>query len=214
MAKVYYLLFALFLLPCAAARADCKYAGKRAWSKQLLYLVADCENRITSPDKQRTLRINAEGSLFLSYASGKPFNPVDYKVEPPGMASWAPYSDAFFVNDGRGSGLASTFRFFRIKNTQAIEDDSIGQTAVSRFRKKSACPSSAADPNVYGFGWSPDGKQVFLLVQATVNDSCGKQGMFFSLVVSVSDGSVIEQLTEKQTEKNFRSLLFPALFTK
>jgi hypothetical protein len=49
-------------------------------------------------------------------------------------------------------------------------------------------------------------------VQATVNESCGPQGTFIVLVASVADGSVIEQLTEKQAKKRFRSLLFPELF--
>jgi hypothetical protein len=39
------------------------------------------------------------------------------QVEPPAMFSWSPGSDAFFINDGEGSGMASTFRLFRIKGS-------------------------------------------------------------------------------------------------
>jgi hypothetical protein len=210
-----YLFFAFLLLIGAAARAnDCKYAGKPAWSKELLNLVPDCETKIISPDGKMILRMRANGHLALSMTDRKSFKPVGYRVEPPAMASWAFNSSAFFINDGEGSGMSSTFRLFRIEKNHVIQDDSIGQTSVKLYRKKIGCPSSAVDPNVYGFGWSPDGKQVFLLVQATVNDSCGEQGTFLSLIVNVGDGSVMEQLTEKQTEQRFRSLLFPGLFTK
>jgi hypothetical protein len=215
MLRVTYLFFAfLFLIGTAARANDCKYAGKPAWSKQLINLMDECETRITSPDGRKVLRMNSNGDLALSMTRSKSFKPVGYRVEPPAMASWTPNSAAFFIDDGEGSGMSSTFRFFRIKNTHVIQDDSIGQTAVRIFRGKIGCPSSAADPNVYGFAWSPNGKQVFLLVQATVNESCGKQGTFIVLIVNVADGSVAEQLTEKQTEKRFRSLLFPALFAK
>jgi len=196
----------------AVARADCKDTGKPAWSKQLLELVADCETRILSPDGQKTLRLKGNGDLSLSPAKGGPFETVNYKVELPAMASWAPDSETFFLDDGEGSGMSSIFRFFRIHDGHVTRDDSFHQIAVRRFRKTIGCPSSAADPNVYGFGWSADGKTVFLLVQATVNESCGRQGAFIVLIARVTNGSVIEQLTEKQTKKRFRSLLFPELF--
>ena len=213
--KLTYLLLALLFSFGATANAqNCKYAGKPAWSKQLLFLVPDCETKITSPDGKKILRMNADGDLALSFTDGKSFNPVGYRVEPPAMASWAFNSSAFFINDGEGSGLSSTFRLFRIKNTHIIQDDSIGQTAVKLYRKKIGCRPFAADPNVYGFGWSPDGKQVFLFVQATVNESCGNAESFIVLIVNVAEGSVIEQLTKKQTEQRFRSLLFPELFAK
>jgi hypothetical protein len=210
----YFLLVLIFAFGTVAYAENCTYAGTHAWSNQLLNLVPGCETRTTSPDGQKILRMNARGRLLLSLPEGKPFEPVGYKVEPPAMASWAPDSTAFFINDGEGSGMSSKFRLFKINARHVILDDSIGKTAVRLFRQNIGCPSSTANPNVYGFGWSSDGKQVFLLVQATVNDSCGEPGTFLSLIVNVGDGSIREQLTEKKTEQRFRSLLFPELFKK
>src|SRR5882724_4600539 len=212
MPKLIALLVALLISLATVARADCKDTGKPTWSEQLLELVADCETKIISPDGQKILLVRDRGDLSLSSVKTGPFETVNYNVEPPAMASWSPDSEAFFIDDGEGSGMASTFRLFRIHDAHVTQDDSFHQVAVRRFRRTIGCPSTAVDPNVYGFGWSADGKQVFLLVQATVNESCGPQGTFVVLVASVADGSVIEQLTEKQAKKRFRSLLFPELF--
>jgi|ERR1700724_3342644 len=212
MPKLIALLVALLVSLATVARADCEDTGKPAWSKQLLELDADCETRIISPDGRKILIMKSDGDLGLSDTKKRSFEPVSYRVEPPAMASWAPHSQAFFIDDGEGSGLSSTFRLFRIHDAHVTRDDSFHQAAVRRFRKTIGCPSTAADPNVYGFGWSSDGKQVFLLVQATVNEPCGEPASFIVLIASVADGSVIEQLTERQTKKRFRSLLFPELF--
>jgi hypothetical protein len=206
------LLLALLVSFATLARADCKDTGKPVWSKQVLDIVADCETRIISPDRRTILIMKSDGDLGISDARGKSLKAIGYRVEPPAMASWSPDSKAFFINDGEGSGMASTFRLFRIHRAHVTRDDSLHQVAVRRFRRTIVCPSTAVDPNVYGFGWSADGKQVFILVQATVDRSCGPQGTFIVLVASVTDGSVIEQLTEKQTKKRFGSLLFPELF--
>jgi len=50
------------------------------------------------------------------------------------MASWSPKSDAFFINDGEGSGMASTFRLFRVKSSESVEDTSIEKAAVALYR--------------------------------------------------------------------------------
>ena len=215
MPRVTHLVFVLLLSLGTVARSeDCEYAGKPAWSKQLRDLMADCETRITSPDGRKILLMKSDGDLALSFTNGESFEAVGYRVEPPAMASWAPNSAAFFIDDGEGSGMASAFQLFRVQDAHVTQDDSIHQTAVRRFREKIGCSSSAADPSVWGFGWSSDGKQVFLLVQATVNEPCGEQGTFIVLIVNLADGSVIEQLTEKQTKKRFRSLLPREFYAK
>lgn len=207
-------LLGLFLAFGMVAHAEDCVQSKNSYFKQLHDLRPDCETRITSPDGQKVLLMKADGDLEFSFTRGKSFKAVGYKVEPPAMASWAPNSKAFIVNDGEGSGMSSTFRLFRIDNAHLTQVDLVHQTAVSRFRKTIRCPASAVDPNVWGIGWSSDGNQVFLLVQATVNESCGGQDAFIGLIVSAADGSVIEQLTKKQTKKRFRSLLPDEFYAK
>jgi hypothetical protein len=207
-------LLGLFLAFGMVAHAEDCVQPENSYFKQLHDLTPDCETRITSPDGQKVLVMKPGGDLKISFTRGASFEPVGYRVEPPAMASWAPDSKAFIINDGEGSGMSSTFRLFRADSTHVTQIGSVHQSAVSRFRKAIPCPSSAADPNVWGIGWSSDGKQIFLLVQATVNESCGGQDAFIGLIVSVAEGSVIEQLTKKQTKQRFRSLLPDEFYAK
>jgi hypothetical protein len=127
------------------------------------------------------------------------------------MVSWSPRSDVFFVNDGEGSGMTSTFRLFRIKGSQVHEDKAVEKAAVSLYRRRSGCSRSALDPDVSGFGWGDGGKQIYLLVQATVHEPCDPYQLI-SLVVQTSDGKILETLSEKQTKERFGSLLPSSLF--
>jgi hypothetical protein len=207
------LLFVLLAAQMSSAQArGCNGSGAD-WNKYAHNLTADCPAKLTAPDGKKTLRVNSDGRFQLSFTRNGPSRAIGYSVEPPAMASWAPNSEAFFINDGEGSGMSSVFRLFRIKDGRAVRDDSIERIAVKRFRKVIGCATAATDPNVWGFGWSADGKQVFLLVQATVNGPCGKQGGFITLIVNLANVSVVEEPSEKQTEQRFRTLLFPELFS-
>jgi hypothetical protein len=97
------------------------------------------------------------------------------QLEPPAMISWSPRSDAFFVNEGEGSGLSSSFRLFRVKETHLSEDMEIEKKVIALFRRRVLCDFSAVEPNIWGFGWDTEGNEIYLLVQPTVNDSCGRQ---------------------------------------
>jgi hypothetical protein len=88
------------------------------------------------------------------------------------------------------------------------------KTAVSLFRERVHCNSSAADPNVWGFGWNAQGSEIYLLVQPTANDPCGRPDQFISLVVRSPDGKILETLSKKQTKAKFRSRLPSSLFGK
>jgi hypothetical protein len=131
------------------------------------------------------------------------------------MISWSPTSAAFFVNDGEGSGQSSVFRLFKIQTPARVTEDSqVAAEVTARFRRDRRCAANAANPNVWGFGWSTDGSRVYLLVQAGIHSPCGRPGGFVTMTVRVSDHSVVEQLSESATEKNqvFRSLLPDDLF--
>jgi len=128
------------------------------------------------------------------------------------MISWSPRSDVFFVNDGEGSGMTSTFRLFRIKGSQIYEDKSVEKAAVSLYRRRIGCSRSALDPDVWGFGWGDGGKQIYLLVQATVHEPCGPPYGFVSLIVQTTNGRILETLSEAQTKERFGSLLPSSLF--
>jgi hypothetical protein len=155
------------------------------------------------------LKFDSNGLMSIK---GKVIKLNGRRVEPPAMFSWSPQSDAFFINDGEGSGMSSTFRLFRIKGRRFYEDKSIERAAVSLYRRRTRCGSSAVNPNVYGFGWGNDGRRIYLLVQPTVDESCGRLDEFISLVIRTSDGKILETLSRDETRQRFSTVLPPSLF--
>ena len=202
-------LLVLFLscVGTSAAADNCAVSGSPAWSTEVHNIIAGCESRLASPDGSKVLLVKADGRLSLSYTHGTSFDATSFVVGPPAMVSWAPSSSVFFVNDGEGSGMASTFRLFRLVDSRVTEVNAIQRNAVKLYRDQMACPASAADPNVWGIGWSSTGKEVYLFVQATANMPCGKPSEFMGLVVNSADGSVIEQLATAKAKRRFRALL-------
>jgi hypothetical protein len=103
---------------------------------------------------------------------------------------------------------------FRVKGTDIYEDKAAARRAVSMYRRQTHCRSSSADPNVWGFGWSGSGENVYLLVQSTVHESCGTPDNFISLVVRAFDGKILERLSVRQTKVRFGTQLPSSLFGK
>ena len=189
-------------------RSGCTYSGARAWSDQTRYLVADCPLQLPSPSGAFSLRIGADGRLSVWSKSGKALKSTGVrKIEPPAMVTWSPASDAFVVDDGEGSGLSSKLVLFRIGKDGVASDLSVNRQAVSWFRSVTRCPRHAADPNVWGVGWSPRGEKLFIFIQPTVNEPCGDPSSYAGMVVKTSTGKVLKTLTMKQTKQSFGSLV-------
>jgi hypothetical protein len=216
MSKVVILLIMVLLATNSVVRAqNCSLSNTPAWSPVLRNVIGECDNRYPSPNQRFVMEIRADGALRLIIKShSRELKLPVRSVDPPAMISWSPRSNEFFINDGEGSGMSSSFRMFRLNSEGAIEDDSIEHTAVVVYRKLKRCSPSAANPNVWGFGWSSDGRQIFLLIQATVNQPCGRPDSFVSLIVNAVNGSVQDKLTAIQTKQRFKTLLPQELFSK
>lgn len=197
---------------CSTSFAQkCKSSGKHMWTAAVYYVDADCASEFPAPNKHLVIKFASNGRMSIA---GRTIHLRGGRVEAPAMFSWSPKSDMFFVNDGEGSGMSSTFRLFRIAGTQIYEDKALEKVAVSLYRRRAACNRSALDPDVYGFGWGEGGSKIYLLVQATVHEPCGSPSELISLVVQTSDGKILETLSEKQTKERFGSLLPSSLFTE
>jgi hypothetical protein len=190
---------------------DCKYSGTPAWNKSVRNVVADCAAEFPSPNNHLLLKFASDGMMSVAEMTIRLSRP---RIEPPAMVSWSPKSDAFFVNDGEGSGMSSTFRLFKVKGHEVYEDKALRAAAVSLYRRRTRCNTSALDPDVWGFGWGDGGSKLYLLVQATVHEPCGRADKFISMVVRTSDRKILETLTKAQTKERFGSLLPAALFRR
>lgn len=197
---------------CSASFAQkCKMSGTPTWTESVYYVDVDCVSEFPSPNHYLVLKFASDGRMSIA---GKTIHLRGPQIEPPAMVSWSPKSDAFFVNDGEGSGMSSTFRLFRVKGTEVYEDKAVEKAAVSLYRRRTRCSSSSIDPDVWGFGWGDGGSKLYLLVQATVHEPCGTPYSFISLVVRTSDGKILEALSAKQTKVRFGSQLPSSLFGK
>jgi hypothetical protein len=208
------LVFGSFLVLAWAAPAaaqGCGLSGAPAWNESVRYVLPGCAAEFPSPGKRLLLRFAPDRAMSVD---GVPVRLSGPRIEPPGMVSWSPRSDAFFVNDGEGSGMSSTFRLFRVKGAAASEDKAVAKAAVSLYRRRKHCISSSADPNVWGFGWGGGGSKIYLLVQSTVHEPCGSPDQFISLVVRAADGKVLETLSYAQTKARFGPELPSSLFGK
>ena len=198
-------------LPAAAVAQGCKYSGAPEWNESVRSVIADCAAEFLSPDKHLLLKFSADGGISIE---GKTVRLKRHRIEPPASVSWSPTSKAFFVNDGEGSGMSSTFRLFTVKGAKVLEDQTAEKAAVFFYRRRTHCSSSAADPSVYSFGWGDEGTKIYLLVQATVDEPCGPPYGFVSLVVQTTNGRILETLSEAQTKERFGSLLPSSLFAQ
>ncbi len=186
-------------------------SGTPAWNESVRNVVADCAAEFSSPNNRLLLKFASDGTMSVE---GMTLHLSGPQIEPPAMVSWSPRSDAFFVNDGEGSGLSSSFRLFRIKGTEVYEDKTVAKAVVSLFRRRTHFSSSSADPNVWGFGWGDGGNNIYLLVQSTVHEPCGSPDKFISLIVRASDGKILETLSNMRTKVRFGSQLPSSLFGK
>lgn len=206
----------ILVLMCAAFCSEafgqnCKDSGATAWNETIRYVTADCASESLSPNNRLLLKFAPNGRMSIL---GKTIHFRGPRVKAPAMVSWSPKSEVFFVNDGEGSGMTSTFRLFRVNGSHVYEDKAVEKAAVSLYRQRKGCKPTALDPDVWGFGWAADGSKIYLLVQATVHDPCGPPYHFISLVVRASDGKILQTLTEEQTKKRLGSLLPASFFSE
>jgi hypothetical protein len=202
-------------LSAGSVLQPCSTSGTQAWSKQLQQVLPDCDLVSTSPDRQLALRIDPRGRITATRRDGQKLDTTGLRIGPPAMLSWSPNSNAFFIDDGEGSGLASVFRLFRIVDSRVTEDSTIHRNVLQRFRTAMKCSQARHDQSVWGFGWSPDGNELFLFVQDGSHYPCGRlPGSSITCVVRVSDGALIQQLTETAAHRRFGALLPPETFHK
>jgi hypothetical protein len=112
----------VFVGLCAEAQfvmAACTASGEMwPWNRSIRSVCfndAIHKNIFLSPDQAKRIEVE-EGKGFTLIANGRtvPWPEYGKYVDFPIEFSWSPNSDAFFVNDGEGSGMNSVLHVFRL----------------------------------------------------------------------------------------------------
>ncbi len=206
------ILLVAFLAEAQLVMAACTGSGELwPWNRSLRSVCfndAIHKNVLLSPDKAKRIEVEEGKGYTLTVNGGTVAWPNYGKyVVLPIEFSWSPNSDAFFVNDGEGSGMNSVLHVFRLQDSGVAEAPDFNKLVVTAFRKAVGCPAAAADPTMRGIGWSKDGAQIFAFAQTTVNNSCGTQGDFRGVVLNLKTGSIERLYSEAETRRVFRDLL-------
>lgn len=194
------------------AMAPCTLSGKPwPWNRSLrsvCFTDAIHKNVFLSPDKAKRIEVE-EGKGYTLIVNGRtiPWPSYGRYVVLPIVFSWSRSSDAFFVNDGEGSGMKSVLHVFRLQDSGVAEVPEVEKLVAAAFRKDVGCPAAAADPDVRGIGWSRDGLQILAYAQATVNNPCGSQGDLRGVVLNAKTGSIERWHSEPEARRVFRALL-------
>jgi hypothetical protein len=200
---------ALSVVQFGGEAQECPLQGMPGWSEQIRDLLPSCNAQIPSPDGGFVALINEAGGVSVRRQDGRHIGKMGKAIEPPAMLSWAPDSSRFFINDGQGSGMSSVLRVLAGLPDELVEDDRFQRATARAFRRHAGCDRSALDPDVWGFGWSRDSAQLFVLVTPTVHRRCGSSPAIFA--VNVSDASIREQLSVDDAVRRFPDLLPPSL---
>lgn len=196
---------ALFL-STGNAQQHCAKSGIPTWSEQVRSVLPDCETRVEAPQHDAYLVVGTEGRITVFSSTGvKLGTTAGESVQPPAMVSWSPDSRRFFVNDGQSSGMTSTLRVFSVSSSGVTEHSDITRKISRAVMKLERCGRDTAEHDLWGFGWSRDGRQFYVLATPTVHRPCGTSVLTF--VIDSRTGMVVERLGLRDARERFSGLL-------
>lgn len=205
------LIFLLFcttlVVPIRGEAQTCPSSEAPGWSKELRQLYADCSNSVASPNGSAIFQ--AGPAERLSVVSGGRLLALigNQQLGLPSVISWSPSSTEFFLNDGNGSGLSSRLRLFHVLALTVKEEDSVDEAIAKVYRERNGCNSSSNNPNVYGVGWSADGKILYAIAQSTVNAPCGEPTRYLGFIVNTETSRINQVLAAQQFKSEYGRFL-------
>jgi hypothetical protein len=208
-------MLAMALFPTFLHGAKCSPDGQsvtsEGWSKQIrrVCLTQAVEaNSFPSPDKSKVIVADSSGFHLRLDGKSVVWQEGEELMARGSEVSWSPQSSAFFISYADGSGLDGwTLKVYAVSDGQVVSHSEINQEIVRRFRTDVGCPAGAVDPNVRGLGWSENGADIYAFAQATVSQSCGQQGDFRGVAMSIAKGSLLSFYSEAETKAHFHNLL-------
>jgi hypothetical protein len=132
------------------------------------------------------------------FAGGK--RQVVGTYEPPTAVLWSPASDAFFVNDQRGSGQSSYLEIVRLEQGRFRRDATARKNLVRLFARLFECDLPEEFINTSGESWL-DASTVIVRVQASLHSGGCPLDPFatneLTLLVNASSGEVQHQSLQR-----------------
>lgn len=189
---------------------DPRTRQSEAWAADIVSIDCCTTTRLPSPNSTKTLIFEPDAAekVHVILSAGWLRRQEVGVTDIPSMASWAPGSQAFFISDGEGSGQTSAFRLFRTPdNGAAIELTAAHRVAVAAYRARVQCAAGAFDPEVWGLGWSKDGRRALVLVQSSIHEPCGRADRYMVMAVAADDGRLLEQYDTAEAAERFAALI-------
>lgn len=153
----------------AIGSGDCRQLqGAPKLAHLMVPFLDDCAMIVPSPNARFSLQ-KQSGEAALNIFEGRKLR-LTIPMTQPAAIMWSPRSNAFFVNDGQGSGQTSRLRYFSVSGWSWLESREFDQAAERYFIKRQKCRSGAY-ANVSGVGWTSGG-----IIRAVIQEGVHSAG--------------------------------------
>jgi hypothetical protein len=157
------------------------------------------KSMVLSPDESKTIRLARGGSFEVTEGSSLLTSISVKELSSNIEVGWSPDSTQFFISwSSEGAIGVYNARIFRIESGKVIEP-STPQIAYDDFKKEHFCPQKGMN-NEYVLGWTPDSKQVFLVLEIYPGTECKQRSLFRGYLLEASTGTIVHVFSEHDTD--------------
>lgn len=162
---------------------------------------------LPSPDGRYRLVSELDGSglvrlVAVSEQNGSIAREVVGTYEPPASVLWSPRSDAFFLNDQRGSGQTSYLEIVRLRDGRFHREATARRNLSRLFNRLFECELPESAIRTSGESWL-DADRLIVEVQATLHSGGCPLDPFATnrlvLVVDAGTGEILDRRLERHS---------------
>jgi len=155
--------------------------------------------RVLSPDRAKSIRM-IRGGRFAVFQGSHSVTEISAEDLSSNIEiGWSPDSSQFFIQWSNGGAIGIyRLRIFRIEQSKLTELNA-PQIAYAHFKKKHFCPERGMN-NEFALGWTPDSKQLFLVLEIYPTGDCTEASLFRGYVLNASTGKIQKVFGERETD--------------
>ena len=155
--------------------------------------------KVFSPDGAKSVRM-IKGGKFAVFQGSHSVAEISVEELLSNIEiGWSPDSTQFFISWSDGGAIgAFRLRIFRFEHGRVTEL-SAPQIAYAHFKKKHFCPERGTN-NEFVLGWTPDSKQLFLVLQVYPTGDCAEATLFRGYQLHASTGKIQKVFGERETD--------------